>query len=143
MSFRVPWSTIILILALPIMAGVVAWQLGWLGGRSGSASVRIPELSPVAALGQKAFDNNCASCHGEGGSGTDQGPPLIHDIYNPGHHADATFYAAARRGVRQHHWRFGNMPAQPQVSSSNMAAIIRYVREVQQANDISYRPHNM
>ena len=143
MKFRVPWNTTTWILALPLIAGAVAWQLGWIGGRSGSASVRIPELSSVAVLGQKAFDDNCAGCHGASGSGSDRGPPLIHDIYNPGHHADAAFYAAAGRGVRQHHWRFGNMPRQPQVSNSKMAAIIRYVRELQQANDITYRPHNM
>lgn len=143
MNFRVHWSTTTLLLALPVLAGTVAWQLGWLGTGSGGVSVQTPELSQVAAMGQKAFDGNCASCHGVSGSGTDQGPPLIHDIYNPGHHADAAFYAAATRGVRQHHWRFGNMPAQLQVSDSQMAAIIRYIRELQQANGINYRPHNM
>jgi len=143
MRFRVRWSTSTLLLALPVVAGAVAWQLGWLGGRSGAVSVRIPELSQVAAIGQKTFDESCASCHGVSGSGSDQGPPLIHDIYNPGHHADTAFYAAAKRGVRQHHWRFGNMPAQLQVSDSQMAAIIRYIRELQRANDITYRPHKM
>jgi mono/diheme cytochrome c family protein len=140
MSFRIHWNNAILILAVPVVAGIVAWQLGWLGG---PVSVRIPELSAVATTGQKAFDENCASCHGVSGSGTDQGPPLIHDIYNPGHHANSAFYAAANRGVRQHHWRFGNMPPQPQVSDSKIAAIIRYIRELQQANDIAYRPHKM
>ena len=140
MSFRIRWRNAILILAVPMVAGSVAWQLGWLGG---PVSVRIPELSAVATIGQKAFDENCASCHGVSGSGTDQGPPLIHDIYNPGHHANSAFYAAANRGVRQHHWRFGNMPSQPQVSDSQIAAIIRYIRELQQANDITYRPHKM
>jgi len=140
---RVHWSTVTLVLAVPVVAGAVAWQLGWLGGRSAMVSVRVPELSAVAAIGRKAFDESCASCHGARGSGTDQGPPLIHDIYNPGHHADSAFYAAAKRGVGQHHWRFGNMSAQPQVSDSQMAAIIRYVRELQRANGITYRPHRM
>ena len=132
-----------LVLAVPVVAGAVAWQLGWLGGGSGIDSVRVPELSSVAVLGQKAFDKNCAGCHGLRGSGSDQGPPLVHDIYNPGHHGDAAFYAAAKRGSKQHHWRFGNMPAQPQVSDSQMTAIIRYVRELQQANGIATRAHRM
>lgn len=143
MNLRVHWSTTVVLLVLPVVVGAVAWQLGWLGGRSGAVSVRIPALSPVATIGQTAYDETCASCHGSSGSGTDQGPPLIHDIYNPGHHADSAFYAAAKRGVRQHHWRFGNMPAQLQVSESKMTAIIRYIRELQQANDITYRPHTM
>jgi cytochrome c len=143
MKSRVHWSTVTLVLALPVVTGVIAWQLGWLGGGSGTVSVQVPELSAVAVVGRKAFDESCASCHGTHGSGTDQGPPLIHDIYNPGHHADSAFYAAAKRGVRQHHWRYGSMPAQPQLTDSQMSAIIRYVRELQRANGITYRPHRM
>ena len=140
---RAHWGGGTLILVLLAIAGIVAWQLGWLGGRSAMVSVRVPELSAVATIGQKAFDASCAGCHGARGSGTDQGPPLIHDIYNPGHHADSAFYTAAKRGVGQHHWRFGNMPAQPRVSDSQMTAIIRYVRELQRANGITYRRHRM
>ena len=44
--------------------------------------------------------------------------------------------AAARRGVRQHHWRFGDMPPQPQVSDAQLAAIVRFIREAQVANGI-------
>ncbi len=39
-------------------------------------------------------------------------------------------------GVRAHHWRFGPMPAQPQLTRQEIAAIIRYVRELQEANGI-------
>jgi hypothetical protein len=35
------------------------------------------------------------------------------------------------------------MPAQPQVSDSQITAIIRYVRELQQANGIATRAHRM
>jgi cytochrome c551/c552 len=35
------------------------------------------------------------------------------------------------------------MPPQPQVSDEELAAIIRYVRELQTANGIFYRPHRM
>jgi mono/diheme cytochrome c family protein len=97
----------------------------------------------TAEAGKAAFDANCSSCHGANGAGTDKGPPLIHDIYNPGHHADAAFVLAARKGVRRHHWPFGDMPPQPQVTDSQISAIIQYVRELQAANGISYRPHRM
>ncbi len=108
-----------------------------------TVDVTVPELSRVASAGKTAFDANCAQCHGDNAAGSESGPPLVHDIYNPGHHGDAAFYAAAKRGVRQHHWSYGNMPAQPQLSDEEMAAIIRYVRELQVANGITYKPHNM
>jgi hypothetical protein len=57
-------------------------------------------------------------------------------IYRPGHHADVAFQLAARRGVRAHHWRFGDMPPQPTVPADALPAITRYVRELQQANGI-------
>ncbi|GMQ96186.1 MAG: hypothetical protein BMS9Abin14_703 [Gammaproteobacteria bacterium] len=140
---RTHWTTVTLVLALPVIAAAVAWQLGWLGDRLAVDSVRVPELSRAAVAGQKAFDKNCARCHGARASGTGKGPPLIHDFYNPGHHPDSAFFAAAKSGVRQHHWQFGNMPARPEVSNSQMAAIIRYVRELQRANGITYRKHRM
>lgn len=106
-------------------------------------SVNVPDLSPQAAAGRDLFDANCAQCHGVNGAGSDKGPPLVHNIYNPGHHADASFLLAAKRGVAQHHWPFGNMPPQPQVSDDDIALIIRYVRELQQANGIAYEVHEM
>lgn len=124
--------------------------LGWLvfarqasdeGGRS--VEVVVPELTGVAARGRLAFEEHCASCHGANAGGTQQGPPLVHPIYHPGHHADGAFFLAAKSGVRQHHWNFGNMPPQPQVADDQIAAIIRYVRELQAANGIIERPHRM
>lgn len=105
--------------------------------------ISMPALSAQAAAGQKAFDANCASCHGRFGTGSDKGPPLMHDIYNPGHHADEAFQRAVRNGVPQHHWRFGDMPQQPQVGDEQLAQIVRYVRELQQANGILFAPHRM
>ena len=108
-----------------------------------TVAVRVPELSTMAMKGQVAFDANCAQCHGKNASGTDKGPPLIHNIYNPGHHGDRAFLIAAKRGVRRHHWPYGNMPPQPQVSNTQLTAIVKYVRELQVANGIATKPHNM
>lgn len=133
---------------MAVLAGGVAVVISNLSGTGGGsrgvpADIHVPELSQLAATGQTAFDANCAGCHGENGGGTEQGPSLIHPIYNPGHHGDMAFVFAARRGVVRHHWKFGNMPPQPQVTDADIAAIIRFVREVQQANGIATLPHKM
>jgi mono/diheme cytochrome c family protein len=128
---------------LVLGGGLVAWRnFGPSDQPGGSAKIVVPQqLSPAATLGKAAFDDNCAQCHGVNAIGTDQGPPLIHDYYNPGHHADGAFYLAVANGVRQHHWRYGNMPPQPQVTQDQSRMIIAYVREVQVANGIGYKPH--
>ena len=43
---------------------------------------------------------------------------------------------AMKRGAEARQWRFGDMPAQPDLSESQMAAVIAYVRAVQKANGI-------
>lgn len=106
-------------------------------------TVSMPQLSSEARIGQALFNDNCAACHGDRASGTDKGPPLIHDIYNPGHHSDDAFYLAAANGVIQHHWPYGNMPKQDQVARDEVEKIVRYVRELQVANGITYKSHNM
>ena len=98
-------------------------------------------LSDEAKEGEAVFNANCMECHGPNAAGTKLGPPLIHDIYNPGHHSDQAFYLAAATGVRAHHWPYGDMPAQPQVSEAEVGLIIRYIRELQEANGIVARSY--
>jgi len=114
-------------------------------GSSGAliVDVKVPELTKLAQRGKQSFDANCVSCHGDNASGSELGPPLVHDIYNPGHHADQAFYFAAQRGVKRHHWPFGDMPAQPQIRKSQVRDIIHYVRELQIANGILTKQHTM
>lgn len=101
------------------------------------ARVVVPDLSAEAGRGRGLFDDACAVCHGENAAGRDGiAPPLVHVIYEPGHHADGAFFLAAARGVRQHHWSFGDMPAVPDVTPQEVAAIIAYVRALQRANGI-------
>jgi mono/diheme cytochrome c family protein len=127
-----------------LLAGVGALAARWIWPESTSGTgLIIPTFSKAAAQGQIAFDANCAQCHGSNAAGTAEGPPLVHDIYNPGHHADEAFFRAAKRGVPQHHWPFGNMPPRPDVSDKELTTIVRYIRELQEANGIFYRPHNM
>lgn len=126
---------LVLVAALTLGAAVLIWRANEPGG-SPVVPVEVPELSPVAQSGLAAFEANCASCHGIHAAGTEQGPPLVHRYYEPGHHADVAFVLASQRGVQQHHWNFGDMPAQPQVTRPQIEAIIRYVRELQRANGI-------
>lgn len=88
---------------------------------------------PPTALreGEALFAANCARCHGRAGGGSPLGPPLAHRVYEPSHHADAAFHLAVRRGVVAHHWRFGDMPAQPQLTDEQVTQIVAYVRWVQ------------
>lgn len=135
-----------------IVMGVLALGLGviaskFMGGSSSGTgtrvAVKVPELSSGAQQGKSVFDANCAQCHGVNAGGGDNGPPLVHTIYNPGHHADGAFFLATKKGVRQHHWKFGNMAPLPMLKDKEITDIILYVRELQQANGIFYKPHNM
>ena len=105
-------------------------------GGPGGDEVVIPALSDSGARGQVAYGRVCASCHGDRIDGTDKGPPLMHPIYNPGHHGDASFVTATRRGAKGHHWPFGDMKPVEGVSDAELGEIIGFVREVQKANGL-------
>ena len=122
--------------AVAFLGRALKHQVAWV-------ALVFPLASTAALAGQEIFAGNCASCHGPNGTGSGDGPPLIHDIYNPGHHADAAFHRAVRIGTPQHHWPFGDMPAQPHVSQEQVVAIVKFVRELQESNGIHYREHNM
>ncbi len=101
-------------------------------------SVTVPDLSPAEKQGEIAFNNNCASCHGKNAAGQDGvAPPLVHPIYEPNHHGDQSFFAAAQNGSRAHHWPFGDMPPVPGVTQAEVTDIVTYVRALQRANGIN------
>ena len=102
------------------------------------ASVSVPgTLSARARLGQKTYEANCASCHGRNAAGQEGvAPPLVHIIYEPGHHGDEAFQRAVARGVRSHHWRFGDMAPVEGLTRCDVAGIVAYIRELQRANGI-------
>ena len=105
------------------------------GGSFDTTSVAVTaEGDPTAGKG--AFEGTCAACHGIGGIGTNQGPPLVHDYYRPGHHSDGAFTLAIRNGVQPHHWNFGPMPAQTHLSDQDIADVTAYARTIQEAAGI-------
>ncbi len=120
--------------AVAAVAAVALWLTA--PAAAETVSVTLPELSPEAQAGGQAFIENCAQCHGMIGGGTDNGPPLIHKIYEPNHHGDFAFQRAVRQGSRAHHWRFGDMPPQPQVTDADVSVIVKFIREIQRANGI-------
>lgn len=100
-------------------------------------SVSVPQLGETESQGRTIFDANCAACHGDNAAGREgAGPPLVHVIYEPGHHSDASFFMAAKNGVRAHHWRFGDMPPVDGISDDEIAKVIVYVRALQRENGI-------
>jgi mono/diheme cytochrome c family protein len=105
--------------------------------------VEVGHLSSTASKGQVVFNTNCASCHGIDAAGGIGGPPLIHNIYNPGHHSNASFIRAVRNGVKQHHWQFGDMPPQKHVAFGDMVFLMKFIREIQQQNGIKVMDHDM
>ena len=121
------------------IAGATWWKKSGSGQSAVSRqeiAINVPELSQAAVKGHVVFDKNCSACHGQNAVGSDQGPPLVHKIYEPNHHGDRAFYLAVGNGVRAHHWPFGNMPRIENVSENDVASIIAYIRELQRANGI-------
>ena len=105
-----------------------------------TVSVTVPDLSDVASEGAELFTANCSECHGPTAGGSSQGPPLVHKIYEPGHHADFSFIRAVETGSPQHHWNFGDMEPVPGLSPEDLNKVICYVRELQYANGIFTAP---
>lgn len=99
-----------------------------------------PDYVANAARGASAFQTYCATCHGERARGGERGPPLVHRVYRSSHHSDMAFYKAVQRGVRAHHWNFGDMPAVAGVDVQTTADIVAYVRREQTAAGIEPVP---
>ncbi len=120
-----------------LFAGAIAVVLvATSGGEQAAVEVQVPVLSAAAAEGGKLFEANCIACHGRNAAGTRQGPPLVHKIYEPGHHADMSFFRAVGRGVKAHHWPYGDMPPIDGLTGEDVRRIVAYVRELQIANGI-------
>ncbi len=137
-----------IVIGLVLIGGFVAWSVNSKpyartasqSSSGGDALVEIvvpASLSEQAEVGKRSFEQNCVACHGENAVGRDGlGPPLVHIIYEPNHHADESFQRAVALGVRSHHWSFGNMAAIEGLDRNNVSYIIAYVRELQRANGI-------
>lgn len=132
-------SSLWIMVAVAAVVGVVGWQI--FGGSKPEAvtvTVTVPKLSAKAAQGRSQFNAICAECHGiDAAGGADgEGPPLIHRYYEPGHHSNQAFRMAIFKGVKQHHWHFGNMAPLPKVTGDQISNIIAFVRATQKASGV-------
>ena len=99
---------------------------------TGKSEFDIPVQDPeLVARGDELYQSSCAACHGADLRGTAVGPSHLSVIYNPDHHGDGAFAVAVMNGVKAHHWQFGDMPPQPQISEEDFRAIIAFIRENQ------------
>lgn len=100
-------------------------------------AVRLPSLNEEQQAGRTLYGQYCAACHGPDGAGqAGIGPPLVHIVYETGHHPDGAFHAAVQLGVRAHHWRFGDMPPVAGITEAETEAVIGFIRAVQRENGI-------
>lgn len=125
------------------LASLLCWLLVLGCSENGTSASGSSAPTPVAQLtagkdvpaefkdGETKFNTFCSPCHGPQASGTGHGPPLVHKIYEPNHHADFAFQRAAAQGVKAHHWKFGNMPKIEGVTPEDVTQIIGYIRWLQ------------
>lgn len=115
--------TVVLIISPPILA-------------DNQAGLSTPKVPFKYAVGKKKYQENCALCHGKWMGGTKNGPPLLHAFYKPTHHDDPAFYRAALKGVRAHHWKFGDMPKVQGITVRDMNRIVPFIRWLQRENGL-------
>jgi len=107
-----------------------------MGNMAQKVAVKKPRVPFKFGVGMKKFKTMCAQCHGEWGEGSDQGPPLMHDFYKPSHHGDPTFYNAALKGVKAHHWKLGDMPRVQGATAKDVERILPFIRWLQKENGL-------
>jgi mono/diheme cytochrome c family protein len=134
---------------IAMVAGVYAYIQFDTAKSTNQAEVPLPDgalvlvalpaiLTEQETMGKRGFDAKCAACHGTNAQGRDGvAPPLVHRLYEPGHHGDMAFVLAAKNGVAAHHWSFGNMPAVEGVTDADVLNIVAYVRALQRENGIN------
>ncbi len=108
--------------------------------RGGETAVPVPaapafDPGPVPLIlaeGERHFNEMCQPCHGRFGTGEGLGPPLIDTLYTGSRFSDQDFQRAVAIGVKQKHWKFGDMPRITRATMSNVSQIAAYVRWVQE-----------
>ena len=123
-----------------ILAAPVALYLTVGGGEentrtAGSSGFTIPSLSTQALDGKGLFSEKCGDCHGAYGEGSDNGPALIHALYDKTIFPDQAVRRAIVEGAVARNWPFGDMPPVEGLGEQEIDGLIAFLREVQAAND--------
>ena len=139
-SMNLRWAAIAIALTAIAVAGHLQFNFWEETAEEGTpmVTVRLPDaLSAKARSGLESFEANCAACHGRNAAGQfGIAPPLVHAIYEPGHHGDESFQRAVALGAPAHHWGFGDMPPVEGLTRGDVDEIVAYIRELQRANGI-------
>ncbi len=125
-------NKILLFTIVFILGFFILIESEWLGSKNVDGGL-FPNMDykPSISQGESSYQSACIKCHGDNLLGSEQGPSLLDEIYKPSHHADLSFYYAVKSGVRQHHWKFGDMPKIDGLSPERVSDIISYVRHKQ------------
>ena len=70
----------------------------------------------------------------------DPSPSHLSIVYEPNHHGDGAFVLAVQRGVRSHHWPFGDMQPVEGLDTNDITAIVAFVREQQRIHGFEPYP---
>ena len=132
-------GAVLAVVALVALGGTSSPRDPMTGENEFNIAVQDPEL---VTEGDILYRASCASCHGSDLQGTEVGPSFLSVVYQPGHHADASFRLAALNGVPTHHWKFGDMAPVPALSEDDMTRIIAFVRENQRIEGFEAYPPN-
>ncbi len=131
-------KVLLFVIVLVFGAFVLLYESEWFGLEKIKRSNLLPDSNykPSIVQGKNSYQSNCMECHGDNLLGSAKGPSLLDDVYKPSHHADLSFYYAVKNGVKQHHWRFGDMPMITRLSPERVKDIITYVRQQQRLSNI-------
>ena len=121
-------------------AAVVTSSVALVGCGSDASTTASVSSVPSGGDGMVLYEKSCASCHGADLRGTEKGPSHLSEVYKSDHHGDDAFRNAVANGSPRHHWTFGDMPAVPGLSASDVEAIVAYVRAQQAANGFEPYP---
>lgn len=119
---------------------MAAFLAGCGGGDEAGESGIAPQDARLVGVGADLYQADCARCHGTDLRGSGQGPSLLSEVYEPGHHSDASFLLAVQNGSPAHHWRFGAMEPVEGLTADDVGAIVAFVRETQRTEGFEPYP---
>ena len=134
--------------AVAALLAAMAALLHACGGGSVGGSGAFRDFNPGRApaeyhQGEVIFNTYCMSCHGLYGRGEGLGPSLLDTLYLPARLSDDAILAAVERGVTQHNFHFGAMPAVKRLTPPEGVLVLGYVRWLQERWAPGGRPDSL
>ena len=114
----------VVMLSMPAAVAVIAGKTLF-APEAYVSEARITAASPEA--GREIYEARCAACHGAGAQGTARGPGLLGPALGTAMGREA-MRTAIRTGVAEPAADFPPMAGSPDLSESEIGAVIRYLR---------------